>query len=62
MLRNGHAAYQVELPNLEPVLETSRFLMDRKTGQHHAVYKDGYRKMATTNSLLYPWQNEQAMA
>ena len=57
MLDNGHAAYQVELPNLEPIVEISTFLMDRLTGAFFTVYEDGYREMATTKRLLYPWQN-----
>ena len=55
VLGNGHAAYQIKLENLEAVLETNTFLMDRLTGQFHAVYEDGYRQMATTPMLLYPW-------
>ena len=55
MLGNGHAAYQIKLENLEPVLETNTFLMDRLTGQFHAVYEDGYRQMATTPMLLHLW-------
>ena len=55
MFENGHAAYQIELENLEAILETNTFLMDRLTGQFHAVYEDGYRQMATTPKLLHPW-------
>ena len=55
MLGNGHAAYQIELENLEAILETNTFLMDRLTGQFHAVYEDGYRQMATMPKLLHPW-------
>ena len=55
MLGNGHTAYQIELENLEAVLETNTYLMDRLTGQFHAVYKDGYRQMATTPMLLHQW-------
>ena len=55
MLGNGHAAYQIELENLEAVLETDTFLMDRLTGQFHVVYEDGYRQMVTTPMLLYLW-------
>ena len=59
MLGNGHAAYQIKLENLEAILETKTFLMDRLTGQFHAVYEDGYRQMATTPKLLHPWQSRQ---
>ena len=48
ILDNGHSAYQIQLKNLEPVLETSTYLIDRLTGQFHAVYDDGYCQMATT--------------
>ena len=48
-LQNGHAAYQIELPKLESILETTTFLMDRIDGRFYTVYEDGYRKMATTN-------------
>ena len=47
MLETGHVAYQIELPNLEPTLEISTFLMDSLTGQFHAVYNHGYREMVT---------------
>ena len=50
-----HAAYQIELENLEAVLETNTFLMDRLTGQFRAVYEDSYRQMATIPKLLHPW-------
>ena len=49
MLEYGHAAYQIKLVNLEPVLETNTFLMDRLTGQFHAVYEDGYNPQITVS-------------
>ena len=55
MLGNGHATYQIELENLEAVLKTNMFLMDRLTGQFNAIYGDSYRQMATTPKLLHPW-------
>ena len=55
ILENRHAAYQIQLETLEPVLETSTYLLDRLTRQFHAVYDDGYRKMATTPMLLSTW-------
>ena len=48
MLGNGHAAYQIKLENLEAILETNTFLMDRLAGQFHAVCEDGYNAKATT--------------
>ena len=62
MLGNGHAAYQIKLENLEAVPETNTFIMDRLTGQFHAVYEDGYRKIATSPMLLYPWKRGQLIA
>ena len=59
VLENGHAAYQIQLETLEPVLETSTYLLDRLTGQFHVVYEDGYRKMATTPMLLSTWHEGQ---
>ena len=48
LLQNGHTAYQIQLPKLKSILETTTFLMDRVNGQCYAVYEDGNRKMATT--------------
>ena len=48
ILDNGHSAYQIQLENLEPVLETSTYLINRLTSQFHIVYNDSYRQMATT--------------
>ena len=62
MLENGHAAYQIGLPNLEPILETSTFLTDRITGQFHTIYDDGYKGRATTRKLLHPWQKGELLA
>ena len=42
ILDNGHSAYQIQLENLEPVLETSTYIIDRLTSQFHTVYNDGY--------------------
>ena len=38
ILENGHNAYLVELPELKPLLRTSRYLMDEITGQIYAVF------------------------
>ena len=59
VLENGHAAYQIQLEVLEPVLETSTYLLDRLMGQFHAVYDHGYRRMATTPMLLSTWREGQ---
>ena len=52
VLEKRHTAYQIQLETLEPVLETSTYLLDRLTGQFHVVYNDGYRQMPTTPMLL----------
>ena len=41
VLENRHAAYQIQLETLEPVLETSTYLLDRLTRQFHMVYDNG---------------------
>ena len=46
-LQSGHAAYQIQLPRLESILETVTFFMDRVHGQCYSVYEDGYNKMTT---------------
>ena len=55
ILENRHTAYQIQLETLEPVLETSTYLLDRLTRPFHAVYDNGYRQMATTPMLLSTW-------
>ena len=59
VLENRHTAYQIQLETLEPVLETSTYLLDRLMGQFHVVYDDGYRTMATTPMLLSTWHEGQ---
>ena len=59
ILDNGHSAYQIQLENLEPVLETSTYLIDRLTSQFHAVYDDGYHQMATMPMIWSTWQEDQ---
>ena len=62
ILDNGHSAYQIQLKNLEPVLETSTYFIDRLIGQFHAVYNDGYHQMATTLMIWSTWQEGQLVA
>ena len=59
VLENRHAAYQIQLETLEPVLETRTYPLDRLTRQFHMVYNDSYRQMATTPTLLSTWHKEQ---
>ena len=47
VLENRHAAYQIQLETLDPVLETSTYLLDRLTGQFHMM-------MATERWLPHP--------
>ena len=54
--------YQIQLKNLEPVLETSTYLIDRLTSQFHTVYNDGYQQMATTSMIWSTWQEGQLVA
>ena len=42
ILKNGHNAYLVELPDLKSLLNTSRYLMDEVTGQFYAIYGNSY--------------------
>ena len=37
-LGNGNNAYLLELPGLEKMLHTQKFLMDKMSGQFYAVY------------------------
>ena len=59
VLENRHIVYQIQLETLEPVLETSTYLLDRLTGQFHVIYNNGYRQMATTPILLCTWHEGQ---
>ena len=62
ILDNGHSVYQIHLEDLEPILETSTYLIDRLTGQLHAVYDDGYSQMATMPMIWSTWQEGQLVA
>ena len=59
---NGHSAYQIQLENLEPVLETSMYLIDRLTSQFHTVYDNSYRQMATTPTIWSTQEEGQLVA
>ena len=62
ILDNGHLAYQIQLENLKPVLETSTYVIDRLIGQFHAVYDDSYRQMATMPMIWSTWQEGKLVA
>ena len=45
-LENGNNAYLLELPALEKMLNTRKFLMDEMSGQFYAVYGNSYQQMS----------------
>ena len=45
-LENGNNAYLLELPALENMLNTQKFLMDEMSGQFYAVYGNSYQRMS----------------
>ena len=59
ILENGHNAYLLELPDLKPLLCTSRYLMDEITGQFYAVFRNSYQCMCTIPRLLHTWEPGQ---
>ena len=59
ILENGHNAYLVELPDLKPLLCTSRYLMDEVTGQFYAVFGNSYQCMCTIARLTHTWETGQ---
>ena len=50
-LDNGNNAYLLELPALENMLNTRKFLMDEMSGQFYAVYGNIYQRMLTKPML-----------
>ena len=57
ILGNGHNAYLV--PDLKPLLCTSRYLIDEVTGQFYAIYGNSYKCMCTTPRLFHTWEPGQ---
>ena len=45
-LKNSNNAYLLELPALENMLNTRKFLMDEMSGQFYAVYGNSYQRMS----------------
>ena len=45
-LENGNNAYLLELPALEKMLNTQKFLMDKMSGQFYTVYGNSYQWMS----------------
>ena len=54
-LENGNNAYLLELPALENMLNTCKFLMDEMSGQFYAVYGNSYQRMSTKPMLQQAW-------
>ena len=54
-LDNGNNAYLLELPALENMLNTRKFLMDEMSGQFYAVYGNSYQRMSTKPMLQRTW-------
>ena len=54
-LENGNNAYLLELPALENMLNTRKFLMDEISGQFYAVYGNSYQRMSTKPMLQQAW-------
>ena len=54
-LENGNNAYLLELPALEKMLNTWKFLMDEMSGQFYAVYGNSYQRMSTKPMLKQTW-------
>ena len=54
-LKNGNNAYLLELPALENMLNTRKFLMDEMSGQFYAVYGNSYQRMSKKPMLQQAW-------
>ena len=54
-LKNGNNAYLLELPALENMLNTRKFLMDEMSGQFYTVYGNSYQRMSTKPMLRQAW-------
>ena len=54
-LDNGNNVYLLELPALENMLNTRKFLMDEMLRQFYAVYGNSYQRMSTKPMLQKAW-------
>ena len=54
-LENGNNVYFLELPALENMLNTRKFLMDEMSGQFYAVYGNSYQRILTKPMLQQAW-------
>ena len=55
-LENGNNAYLLELPGLEKMLHTRKFLMDEMSGQFYTVYGNSYQRMSMKPMLQQAWE------
>ena len=54
-LENGSNTYLLELPALEKMLNTRKFLMDEMSGQFYTVYGNSYQLMSMKPMLKQAW-------
>ena len=54
-LENGNNAYLLELPALEKMLNTRKFLVDEMSGQFYAVYGNSYQRMSMKPMVKQAW-------
>ena len=54
-LENGNNTYLLELPALEKMLNTRKFLMDEMSGQFYAVYGNSFQWMSMKPMLKQAW-------
>ena len=55
-LENSNNAYLLELPGLEKMLHTQKFLMHKMSGQFYAVYGNSYQQMSMRPMLQQTWE------
>ena len=55
-LENSNNTYLLELPGLEKMLHTQKFLMDEMSGQFYAVYGNSYQRMSMKPMLQQAWE------
>ena len=58
-LENGNNAYLLELPGLEKMLHTWKFLMDKMSGQFYTVYGNSYQRMSMKPMLQQTWETRE---
>ena len=58
-LENGNNAYLLELPALEKMLNTQKFLMDEMSGQFYAVCGNSYQRMSMKPMVKQAWATRE---